>query len=79
MTRERQNKRVYDHAAIYADRQSGMSYVEVAQKHGCSQSLVHYVMTYKTQDDPEIEAALTDAFRKVMGFCPIADGTSRPE
>ena len=79
MARDRSAERKHDYDAICEDHESGMTYVEIAQKHGCGMTTVHSAIQRMSRLDPAIEAALTEAFRKVMGFCPIADGASRPE
>jgi hypothetical protein len=57
-----------------------MSRKAIAEKHGCAQHTIQSAIAsdpaHGAQDcmDSEISVILTASFRKVMGYCPLADG-----
>jgi hypothetical protein len=60
------------------DFDAGMTKAEIARKHGCSYQQAAMAVAKRdiphSADDGEIGEILTASFRKVMGYCPIADG-----
>lgn len=85
MTKARQ----FDHDAMLADREAGMTFQQIAVKHGCrSVATVHQALKGRivilpadrvsppkpALKRPDVESILTEAFRKVWGYCPVADG-----
>jgi hypothetical protein len=73
----RKMPRKFDYAAIREDFASGMLKADIQRKHGCGPISVNAALKEGPKSD-EPDAAmseiLTDAFRKHLGYCPIADG-----
>ena len=70
--------RKFDYDQMGRDFDAGMTRAEIARKHGCSHvQATQAVARRNIPNSPaqgEISEILTASFRKVMGYCPLADG-----
>ena len=70
--------RKFDYDQMGRDFDAGMTRAEIARKHGCSHHQASLAVARRnirnTTPDGEMSEILTASFRKVMGYCPLADG-----
>ena len=81
--------RTYDIDEMIRLRRDGWTQQEIAAELGCSQAAISanlggmpaggYPVHAMLGLDPEMESILTEAFRKHMGYCPVADGIQGAE
>jgi hypothetical protein len=70
--------RKHDYVAMGRDFDAGMTKAEIARKYGCNFHTAYLAVSRRDLPKPahqdEISVILTASFRKVMGYCPLADG-----